>query len=242
MANPNALPVFEPYRWGTIFGILSLDIARPFIKDMGLQLPPGESFFIGLRDIIQKFRTIQSQKSGEQRAFAQTVYEWVLKTYGAGAAQHLYRWGQDVFQYGGSDGVSAFLWNNIVRRGGEEGTRDVSAVPELIRTLRAKLASRTAHPIGHTMPDTAWDREFYSRQGYDEAMNPMEWVRSTMAYFDFATAWQESLGAAGPGVNLDETFRWGLGVAKRMGMPLNRIEKPGSWPALPPAWSDSQSQ
>jgi hypothetical protein len=236
MTNENQAPQLDPYRWGTILGVLSLDVARPYVADMGLQLPPGDKFVAGLREIIRGFRAQQAQRPVEEHSFAQTIFEWVSKEYGPAFADHLYQWGENVFQYSGADGAGAFLWNNIVRRGGLKGERDPSAAPELVRLLRSNLAARPERHIGDVQPATDWDRELYLRQGYDEMMNAMEWVKSTVSHYNFVVAWEKTMAAVEDKTDMSQVYQWGKAVAKDMGVPLDQLEAPGSWPPLPTPW------
>jgi len=221
-----------PYRWGTIFATLSLDLAAPYISDMQLQLPPRDPFITSLRKVIQEFRSLQALDPNANLPFSEAVFRWASGEYGANFVNHLYQWGENIFQCGNGVGASVFLWNNVVRLGGLDGSRDVTAPPDLIRVLRRELAEHPV-PVVERIPRSPWDRELYERQGYDDLMNPMEMVRSTISYCNFMLAWRDAINAQPAVPNLDDTYIWGLAEAKRAGMPLDRLGKPGSWPPLP---------
>jgi hypothetical protein len=231
-------PPLDPYQWGTVLGTVSLDLAQPYLAAMGLQLPSGSAFLAGLRKLIQDFRPREVRDAREALLFAPTVLAWARKEFGPAFAEHLHRWGENVFQCSGADGASVFLWNSIVRRGRLDGSRDVEPPPEFIRLVRQQLAKRDRPSIGSPQPTTAWDQEVYARQHYDHMRNPGEFIQSTISHFNFVTAWTEALQAAGPSVDLAAVYHWGLSQAERLGMPLDRVGKPGSWPALPPTWKE----
>lgn len=225
----------NPYRWGTIFGTLSLDLVSPYISDMGLQLPAGDVFMRGLREIIQTFRGLEAQQPGGELPFARAVFQWATKEFGPQFAGHLYDWGENVFQTGES-GVDVFVWNNIVRRGGLDGSRDMQPPPEFVRLLRAKLAQRQPPSFNGVSPTTPWDRELYNRQGYDRLRNPSELVEATIRHYNFLEAWNQTVKEAPEKLDLKELYLWGLREAQSLGMPPDRVREPGSWLPLPQPW------
>jgi hypothetical protein len=234
MNDKNLSRELDLYRWGTVFAVLSLDLTAPYTQQMGLQLPPGESFLVGLRKKILEFRSLEYDANA-RLSFARSTHDWLRGEHGPMFSQHLYHWGEEVFQYGNSAGASVFLWNNILRRGGLDGSRDIDAPPGLVAILRKKLAPRTA-PMVPSTPISTWDREVYFRQGYDELMNPTELIRSTMSYYNFIASWQETSESHATELNLGELQEWAMREARRMGMPIDRLGSPEDWPPLPRPW------
>jgi hypothetical protein len=234
MMHTLKLGEIDPYRWGTVFAVLSLDLTTPYASKMCLQLPPRDSFITGLRKIITQFRAAASLDPEAELPFAKDVFRWSTDRYGVGFSSHLYLWGTNIFQYG--NGASAFLWNNVIRTGGLDGSRDESPPPDLIRAVRLELSKRISPDVQRN-PTSSWDRELYMRQGYDELMNPSEFIKSTISYCNFVCAWQGEVARRGNQINLEEIYRWGAALARRLGMPIDRLGMPGKWPLPPPAWT-----
>ena len=228
----------EIYRWGTTFATLSLDVAAPYVPQMGLQLPAGDLFRPGLRRIIEEFRQRQTQGEDVENLFSPAAFDWAVQVFGRAFATHLYAWGQNVFQTG-EGGQNVFLWNNIVRRGGLDGAKDRSLPPPFVALLRQNLASRAKEAVNYLTPTTAWDVELYQRQQYDRYRNPMELVQATISYYDFVSAWQET-SASGGISDLQAVKQWGVGEAVQLGIPLDALGNPGDWPPLPPSWQETR--
>ena len=239
MNNIREEPELNAPRWGTILGVLSLDLAAPYVTPAGLELPPGTAFVEGLRGLIVDFRSRQRTDTGVERFFAGTVMDWSSGEFGAGFADYLRSWGEHVFQYSGSDGAGVFLWENVLRSGGLDGSRDTQAAPDFVRSFRLRLATAGALPEGFTPPQTAWDREFYDRHGYDQYFDPMDMMKNTVSRVRFRRAWEAEVKVVGARLDLSVVERWGRNVAARLGMPLERLGKPGEWPPLPSAASPS---
>jgi len=218
-----------------IFGTLSLDVTAPFVPQMGLQLPPGNAFTAGLRNLIEEFRSIQTEQGGVEPPFSRAVFNWAANEFCRGFADHLYAWGQDVFQTGDDGGVGVFLWDNIVRRGGLDGARDHRPPPHFVILLRSMLAQRSKAPVNRITPTSAWDKKLYERQHYDRYRKPMALVQATINYYDFVSAWQDAVTAADQ-LDLQQLKKWGTEEALILGMPLDRLGNPGAWPPLPPPW------
>lgn len=233
MTTQNSPMGLEPYRWSAIMATLSLDIAQPYIGSMGLQLPPDGSFLDGLRRIITDYRALEGESIAPQQPFPEAVLAWARSQYGESFADALHQWGSEVFQYSGTDGVSSFLWSCIVHRGRLDGTRDTGPVPDFIRLVRQYLKSTPKPVFSTTAPTTEWDQHLYARQGYDAQMNPLEWVEATINHRRFLLAWQRALEEAGETADLSTVETWGRNQAKQMGMPLQRLGKPGVWTPLP---------
>jgi hypothetical protein len=226
----------DPHRWGTILGTLSLDMVAPCISDMGLQLPPGDDFRAGLRDIIGRFRALEGKDANAETSFAPAVFQWVSARFGSPFARHLYAWGENVF-HAGKDGADVFAWNNIVRRGGLDGARDTHAPPEFIKLLRAKLAERQRPAVNRIAPSSPWDRELYERHGYGRFESPMELVQAAIQHHNFLDAWGQAVQETGAKPDVSELRKWGLREAQELGMPLERVSVPGSWRPLPARWT-----
>jgi hypothetical protein len=238
--NATALPAqIDPYRWGTIFAVLSLDVAAPFVSNMGLQLQRSDALRSGLRRIIADYRKLEASQGNADASFLRAVFDWAAKDFGQGFSNYLYAWGQNVFQSGGGDGVKVFLWNNIFRRGGLNGEKDHRPPPQFVTVLRKMLAKRTKAAVNRMDPVSDWDKEVYERQHYDRFRNAMELVQATISYHDFVSAWQEALAAAGE-VNLAGIEKWGAEEAQILGMPLDRLGKPGDWASLPSPPADER--
>jgi hypothetical protein len=227
----------NPHRWGTIFATLSLDIVVPYIPSMHLQLPPWSEFVMGLRAIIEEFRLLQALDSTTRFSFAETVFEWAANEYGGGFVAHLFQWGEEVFQIGDGVGASAFLWRNIVRQGRLDGSSDVDLRLGFVPAIREELARRPT-PKVEQAPRSTWDLELYKRHAYDRLMNPMELVKSTISYCNFLSAWQAAVEEY-PTPDLERVYAWGAAEAERLGVPVDRLGKPGNWPPLPRPWMKS---
>jgi len=235
MATPSATYDLEPYRWGMILATLSLDMVVPFVPLMGLQLPSGNAFTLGLRDLIREFRSLQAQRRDAELQFAPAVFVWATRQFHRDFADHFYAWGQDVFQTGADGGAGAFLWDSIVRRGGLDGAKDDQSPPQFVLLLRDSLALRSEASVNRIAPSSAWDKELYERQQYDRFRNPMELVQATIHHYNFVSAWQEAVVASSQ-PDLQQMTKWGNSEALLLGMPLDRIGIPGDWPPLPPRW------
>jgi hypothetical protein len=229
MSETKANRRLDPYLWGTIFAVLSLDVASPFVPNMGLQLPPGDSFRTGLRKIIEEFRRLEAKQTNIAEPFVEAVFNWTAQRYGQELSDQLYAWGENVFQSGSGKGATVFLWNNIVRRGGLKGERDHRLPPHFVTTLRALLAPRAKPLVNRLRPVSTWDKEVYDRQQYDEFRNAMELVQATINYNDFISAWREALAVSDKVVDMEEINRWAMGEASILGMPVDRVGHPRDW-------------
>ena len=236
-----ATPSFEIdiYRWGTTFATLSLDVAAPYVPQMGLQLPAGDVFKPGLRRIIEEFRRRQTQGEEVEELFSPAVFEWAQQAFNHAFAAHLYAWGQNVFQTGEGD-AQVFFWNNIVRRGGLTGAKDTSPPPPFVVLLRQTLAGKAMEAVNRLAPITGWDVDLYQRQQYDSYRNPMELVQATINYYNFVSAWQEASRIAGT-PNLQAMKKWGMTEVVLLGIPLDALNDPGDWPSLPAPWEETGS-
>lgn len=226
----------EPYRWATVFATLSLDIAAPYSSAMGLQLPPGESFVNGLRDVIRRFREAAKSDSGVEMQFDRSAFDWLESEFGSAFAQQLYYWGTEIFQSGDAPGTNAFLWDNVIRYGGLDGARDAVPAPPFIQSVRSEMAKTPPQALYKIQPATAWDQELYQRNGYTEFRNPMELVQATVNYCTFVRAWSEAATVMGPIDTHSEVRGWGIRIARELKMPLDRLGEPGDWKPLPPLW------
>ena len=224
------------YRWGTIFATLSLDVAAPFISQMGLQLPAGNGFRMGLRKIIEEFRKLEGEQSNAESLFSSDVFDWAANEFGRGFAEHLYAWGQDVFQSGDIGDEGAFIWNSIVRRGGLNGARDTHPPLLFVSGVRTALAKRARAAVNYIQPDSDWDLSLYQRQKYDEFRNPMELVQATISHFDFVHSWQEAITNVGQ-PDIPQLMSWAIKEANMLGIPLDYVVVPGNWLLPPPFWS-----
>jgi hypothetical protein len=227
-------------RWTRVFSILSLDMAKPFMGLMGLQLPAGDRFTVELRDFIQRFRLLIAEDKVPVVPFAISALEHFGNVFGAPFSKHLYSWGVTVFQYSAEDGTQAFLWNLILRRPELSDVRDGPDVSRFVHELFMLLRQRPVPSVYDMMPTTPWDLELYSRHGFDRSINPMENVQSTMSYYNFVTTWQDALNLVGSKVNLDEVYSWGLRESRRLAIPPDRLEKPGAWAPLPAPWEKAE--
>ena len=229
---------------------LSLDLATPFIGDMGLTQPDEEAFKSGLRRIIEEFRNSEGVTPSIEASFPQAVFTWAGTEFGPAFAGDLFKWGLEDFQCSSEDGIQVFLWNNIVRRGGLSGERDRRPPPQLVVILRGILAKRAKSPVHRLMPTSAWDKKLYDRHQYDQFSNQnlvganvdlvprkdrervlrmtMELVQTTISRRDFLNAWHSTLAVIDH-PDLEDLNHWGKEEASLLGMPLDRIEPPGNW-------------
>jgi len=228
----------DPPRWGTIFGLLSTDVIQPYVAPMGLVLPKDGAFPTGLRELIRRFRKLAEERPDIPHPFAATVLETAEKRYGGPFADHLYAWGKDTFQLGGRGGVQVSLWNNIVRRGGLDGSRDKGPVPATVRRLRRALAAAFDPARVSMLPVTDWDTEIYRRAGYDDEVDPQDMVYSTIGHHVFLSAWDEVFGDSPDPSLLEEVKTWGEGEARLMNMPLDLLAPPGHFGKPPPRWHE----
>ena len=224
----------NPYRWATIFGTLSLDLCSPYLGDMHLQTPPRERFLVGLRAVIERFRGLQAANPSADLAFAESAFAWASQDFGPGFSDHLYLWGEKVFQCGNGIGASVFLWNNILRMQAGTGAATAGGTPELVLILRYELANQPMVKVDR-VPKTIWDKNLYARNGYDELMNPMEFVESTINFCRLISAWHMAVLRVGK-VNLNDIRSWGAEQAMHLGMPVERLGSPGDWPDFPAPW------
>lgn len=228
----------DPARWGTVFGLLSTDVIQPYVAPMGLVLPKDGAFPTGLREIIRRFRKLAEERPDIPHPFAATVFETAEKRYGGPFGDHLFAWGKDTFQLGGSGGAHVFLWSNIVRRGGLDGARDKGPVPATVRRLRRVLSTAFDPARVSMLPVSDWDTEIYQRGGYDDEYDPASFVRSTIAHHAFVSAWNEVFGDAPDASLLEEVKTWGEGEARALNMPLDIVKPPGNFGKPPPRWHE----
>jgi hypothetical protein len=224
MGNPTEQSI-DPYRWGYIFGQLSLDMVHPFVSDMGLQLPEGNEFMIGLRGPIEAVHTVQDP------ALAPAVFGWLTLEYGVVFVDHLLRWGVSVFQYDVDQDEGAYWWDQTVAC----GTRlsDIE-VPEFISRVSSSLTKYPPREISEAVPTTAWDKYLYSREEYDEVH--IETIQATIYHYSFVNAWREAMYTFSNDVDWDEIHRWGIRVKERLpGQIFGRLEPPKAW-ELPLPW------
>lgn len=238
-ASPNLPPrELDPARWGTIFGLLSTDVIKPYVAPMGLVLPKDGAFPTGLREIIRRFRTLAEQQPSMNHPFAATVFETAERRYGGPFGDHLYTWGTEIFEFDGSEGAHAFLWSNIVRRGGLDGARDKGPVPATIKRLRRVLATSFDPFRVAMLPVSDWDTEIYRRAGYGDERDPQDFVRLTIGHHSFVAAWDEVFGETPDPSLLDEVAVWGRGEALSLNMPLDIVKPPGNFGRPPPRWHE----
>lgn len=223
---------FDLVRWATASAVLSADVSRPYISLMALQLPPGDLFFVGLRSLIVKYRGRSTEVAARPSVFSDALLDWGLNEFGRGFVDHLIDWTESVFQYSGIDGVSVFLWSGVV------GDRTAREAPEFVNLLRQVRDQDPAPRILRQQPITEWDKELYARQAYDEMMNPLEWVQGTVNYVAFVRAWRTAVMRSYTGIDWEEVARWGKVRAAHLGMPLDQMGPPGSWPPLPEPWRE----
>jgi len=216
-------PPTDSFRWGFILGLLSLDFVHPLVPDMGLQLPAGTEFMIGLRRSIEEVETVQDP------AFVSAVFEWLTLEYGVAFVDHLWRW-ESVFQYGIDDDGGAFEWSEVVFHG--EGLKDLD-VPEFISVLHNILTMYPVKEICELVPSTEWDRYVCSREEYDEMT--MDCVENTIYHYSFVSAWHQALHTASRDVDWAEVHRWGIRAAEHIGRSFARPEPPKAW-ELPLPW------
>jgi hypothetical protein len=213
----------DPFRWGKIFALLSLDLVAPYVRDMRLQLPVNTRFMIELRHFLEKIQSVQDP------AFASTVFEWLSATYDAEFVKHLVYWGVNVFQYDPADGGNAFLWKFLIVRAG-----NVDSAPPFIRFLKSKLDDLPRVEIKQKLPVTDWDKRIYEREGYDEIT--METIESVVNHCSFVQAWAEAERLLNETIDYDVIHNWGIHVAQQLGHGGDEIGRPGIWPALPASW------
>jgi hypothetical protein len=217
-------PSIDCARWGLIFGLLSLDAVQPFVPDMGLQLPEGNEFMAGLRRSVEEVDTVA------EPAFVHAVFEWLTLEYGPVFVDHLFRWGESVFQYDPDCDSGAFVWSQIVVNGVE--MNDV-AVPEFISVVSNNLSRDSGKEIGELVPKTSWDKNLFAKEQYDELT--FEWVQSTINHHAFVRAWREAMYESSSEVDWDEIHRWGIHVNERLRWGFTPPEKPTIW-ELPLPW------
>ncbi|MBI1833062.1 MAG: hypothetical protein HYR84_16605 [Planctomycetes bacterium] len=225
------------FRWGRIFGILSLDMARPHVPAMRLQLPEGDGFFVGLRDLIVAFRSKEQSNSPVEREFAPAAFTWIAGKFSAAFGDHLLAWGHGVFQYAAEDGKQAFLWSLMLRHRGD--WHPAESEPEFVTAVREELRSRPYPSVYAIPPSSDWDRQYYARHGCDENCNPMHNVQSTISYCQFVESWHAALGKRGNPLTPEDhhaIFEWGLRRARAMQIPQERLEKGLAFPHLPAPW------
>ena len=221
---------FDPLRWGHIFALLSLDLVAPYVTEMRLQLPVDGVFVSTLRKLIRAVHSVQ------ESTFAVSVWKWIQTDYDRAFADHLYRWGQDVFQYETRDGLNAFKWNVLVWRGELYDPDDdiVDPPPKFIYALRSRIAAFPFVDVGQKLPLTSWDRELFRREKFGELT--LEVVANTVNTCNFLDAWQEALDDLGGKVNYSEIYRWGIKLEDIKGRRGDRLGKPGDWPQIPLPW------
>ncbi len=230
----------DPLHWGAVFATLSLDLVQPYTSDMALQLPSDGRFLPELRHLIVHFRALSQEDGNAESRFASAVFARIQREFKTAFAQHLYRWGTDVFQAGANTAAStsAFLWNSIICYGKLDGSRDVMEPPPFIKLVRSKLLPKTRPTIYRLRPVTAWDRELYDRHGYSEMDSPMELVQATVNYCSFVAAWAESIQVSRGLPDLPAVISWASKVAQFLRMPMERLGQPGSWKPLVRPWRE----
>lgn len=154
--NPLHSYNLEPFHWGTIFATLSLDLVVPHVSSMTLQLPPDGKLLEGLRSLILDFRKLEQKEREAELRFAATAFDWLQASFGSGFSDHLYRWGLDVFQAGTNtnESTSAFLWDNIIRYGKLDGSRDAAEPPAFVRLVRAAMLAKQKPAVNRLKPIT----------------------------------------------------------------------------------------
>jgi len=213
----------DPYRWGYIFGLLSLDMVHPFASNMGLQLPDGMEFMTGLRRSIEEVDTVQDP------ALAPAVFRWLTLEYGSVFVDHLSSWGDTVFQYDADDD-GVYLWGHILY--GARRLKDTE-MPEFISIVSQILAKDSDRKVGESGAVSAWDKFLYAREEYDETT--IEFVQSTINHYSLVNAWREAMHAFSGEIDWNEIHRWGIHVSERLRDGFGRPGVPKAW-ALPLPW------
>jgi hypothetical protein len=222
----------ESCRWATIFGILAMDMTKPYFAAMAIDFELDDSQVQELRSLIDRYRSDESLN--DDRPFADVALEWFRSTFGDDTAQYLIRWGTDVFQYDNAPAhVRAFLWRNALVMD-PKNANSATAVPPIVVRLRHELSKLESPQFSRVTPQTAWDRRTFERHGWDDQMNVMEFVQATCTYVQFISAWLlASEGMMDSLTELTNAQQWGLARAKEAGMPLDRMGNLGDWPQLP---------
>lgn len=228
----------DPTRWGTIFGLLSLDMVAPWVEPMGLELPREGEFRKDLRELIEAYRMAERSTGAPAVPFYHAAFRRITSRFGDAFARHLFQWGTDVFCYGGVDNVNAFLWRSIVLRA---NARQADAAPPSLVLLCERLRSAPPKRPAKAAPESAWDVAFFQRHGYDADYDPIEWVRATLTHAHFVAEWQLWRSETTPPPNMEEVDAWGRREAGRLGMPTDKLGPPGVWPGLPERWCPEPS-
>ena len=229
------MPNEAPYEidvpgWTSVFAVLSLDVATPFVARMGLDLP--SEFRAGLRRLIEDFRTRESEP-GIEMSFAPAVFAWSAEQFGRPFADRLHAWGRDVFLGGEDSGASPFLWNRVVRFKGYAGAEPSPPPPPFVLRVQDRLAQVSAPEVNQLQPTSEWDKLIYQRQNYDEYVNGMELVQNAIHHYDFVSAWASVRRELSSSSEREQVRIWGQEVARRMGLPIERLGEPGAWPDPP---------
>lgn len=221
----------DKYRWATIWAVLSLDLADPYIRDMGLKLEDRESFRAKIRRLILSYRKSHEGSSVGQISFAEFMFDRLDNEYDSNFGAHLRTWGEEVFQYSGTDGINVFLWASLISKRDLGESR--SSIPAIVDTVRNILATSQEPQLAGIVPTSEWDLEIYERQGYDSLMNPVEMISATIRYVRFVRAWAQALRDYSGRFAVADLYEWGVRRARRMGMPVERLAEPGRWRSLP---------
>jgi hypothetical protein len=98
--------------------------------------------------------------------------------------------------------------------------------------MRQCLSRYPDSNIAETRPVSYWDRSVFSKCGYDDSVNPLDWVANIVAHRNFLSAREDALKSKRDVLDLSEIEAWGRNVAEQMGMPVDRMGHFGDWPRV----------
>ncbi len=167
-----------PYRWLSIFQLLSLERVEPYLPMMGLSLEHVKSIREVARKFVVEFYEKRTQDTLDANLLLVKTFEQISERASNNETQRLYDWGHKIFNYGDSFEQVAriFLdyWSKAFKLVGQKakepgfriGPLSTSKEAEVLQIIRREflIPAQTSEMILFIddLPKSEWDRQLYS--------------------------------------------------------------------------------
>ncbi len=239
--NVKVTDLAEAARWDTMFTLLSLDKAEPFLADMGLEGVDAKVLRSVARLFRQAYARLTQQASADPEEFRMAAERLVRQAVDAIAAQAGERTARALrlfarrFPYPADADAQAFFWKTLLRRLADISGTGYELVPLRLSPARlGVILAATRRHLGDPQelqrrmdlterePRSAWDEAVYLSYGGE---SPLAWAENAIGDRRFRQAWSEIVSAL-TSAQRQTLLKWGRKQARLMEMPAESLELP----------------
>ncbi len=221
-------------RWEAALEILSLDLAEPFLPEMGLRLSNVGPVRSLARQFIEKLDTLPNDTLEAWTAWLQEILAQIPEVAGQETKDRIVYWATEIVTLGNPK--HHFGWPWVLRWLAGVRGRDAPAVKpnisenklqDVSKIIRAQfedeLELQNKLEQAEALPRSDWDSKIYARG--DESYNRLTLVSLAVTEHRFRRVWAE-IEKILTSDEIDELVRWAKSQAAQLNLRPENLERP----------------